>query len=114
MLTGQVNVIRRLSLSIYTPSGATDAAAEWNAAYRGRRVVHPGGAATEVDPQMYEQMNTELGALRERLRSVPVDDRETWARVARHTAGRASAEARLGSRQGSSRRLRCVRRVRRR
>ncbi|WP_218682767.1 hypothetical protein [Microbacterium sp. BF1] len=74
-------------MSIYTPSGATDAAAEWNAAYRGRRVVHPGREATEVDPQMYEQMNTELGALRERLRSVPVDDRETWARVAQHTAG---------------------------
>lgn len=70
-----------------TPAGATDAAAEWNAAYRGRRVVQPGREAAEVDPQMYEQMNAELGELRERLRSVPVDDRETWARVARHTAG---------------------------
>ena len=36
---------------------------------------------------MYERMNAELGELRERLRGVPVDDRETWARVARHTAG---------------------------
>lgn len=70
-----------------TPAGATDAAAEWNAAYRGRRVVQPGREAAEVDPQLFEQMNAELGALREQLRQVPIEDRETWARVARHTAG---------------------------
>lgn len=70
-----------------TPQGATDAAAEWNAAYRGKRVVSPGREASEIDPQMYERMNTELGQLRDQLRTVPLEDRDTWSRVARDTAG---------------------------
>ncbi len=70
-----------------TPQGATDAAAEWNAAYRGKRIVLPGREATEIDPQLYERMNTELGQLRDQLRSVPLDDRDTWSRLARDTAG---------------------------
>lgn len=70
-----------------TPQGATDAAAEWNAAYRGKRIVSPGRETAEIDPQMYERMNSELGQLRDQLRSVPLDDRDTWSRVARDTAG---------------------------
>lgn len=70
-----------------TPQGATDAAAEWNAAYRGKRVVSPGRESLEIDPQMYERMNAELDHLRDQLSSVPLDDRDTWSRLARDTAG---------------------------
>lgn len=70
-----------------TPHGAMDAAAEWTAAGRGRRVVAPGREAHEPDPLLWERMGTELGALREHLRAVPAGDRDTWARVARDTAG---------------------------
>lgn len=70
-----------------SPVDSGAAAAEWNAAYRGRRVVNPGREVAEVDPKMFDQMSTQLGELREQLRNVPLDDRETWARVARHTAG---------------------------
>ncbi len=70
-----------------TPTGASDAAAEWNAAKRGRRVVAPGRESTTPDPEAWARQNDELRALVERLRSVPVEDRDTWATVARQTAG---------------------------
>lgn len=74
-----------------TPTGASDAAAEWNAAKRGRRVVAPGRETTTPDPEVWAQQNDELRALVERLRAVPVDDRDTWATVARQTAGALAA-----------------------
>lgn len=74
-----------------TPTGASDAAAEWNAAKRGRRVVAPGRETTEPDPQVWEQQNAELSALLDRLRSVDVNDRDTWATVARQTSGALAA-----------------------
>ncbi|WP_188757052.1 relaxase/mobilization nuclease domain-containing protein [Microbacterium lacticum] len=70
-----------------TPTGASDAAAEWNAAKRGRRVVAPGQEAHEPDPELWSRRNDELRELVDRMRSVPVDDRDTWATVARQTAG---------------------------
>ncbi|WP_298799528.1 relaxase/mobilization nuclease domain-containing protein [uncultured Pseudonocardia sp.] len=70
-----------------TPTGASDAAAEWNAAKRGRRVVAPGAETREPDPELWGRRNDELRQLVDRLRSVPVDDRDTWATVARQTAG---------------------------
>ena len=70
-----------------TPTGATDAAAEWAAAKRGRRVVAPGAEAQEPDPELWSRRNDELRELVDRMRSVPVDDRDTWATVARQTAG---------------------------
>lgn len=70
-----------------TPTGASDAAAEWNAAKRGRRVVAPGAEAREPDPELWGRRNDELRELVDRLRSVPVDDRDTWATVARQTSG---------------------------
>ena len=70
-----------------TPTGASDAAAEWNAAKRGRRVVSPGRESTEPDPDLWDRYTREVGELREKLRSVPLDDRETWQSVARETAG---------------------------
>lgn len=70
-----------------TPTGATAAAAEWTAAKRGRRVVAAGREANEPDPALWERYAREVGELREQLRQVPLDDRDTWARVARDTAG---------------------------
>lgn len=70
-----------------TPTGASDAAAEWNAAKRGRRVVAPGQEAHEPDPELWSRRSDELRELVDRMRSVPVDDKDTWATVARQTAG---------------------------
>ncbi|MFZ4843979.1 relaxase/mobilization nuclease domain-containing protein [Mycetocola saprophilus] len=70
-----------------TPQGATEAAAEWAAARRGHRIVSPGRETTTPSLQLYARMNDELGKLSEQLRSVPLDDHDTWARVARGTAG---------------------------
>ena len=74
-----------------TPSGASEAAAEWNAAKRGRRVVAPGRETAEPDPELGDRRNEELRALVDRLRGVDVDDRDTWATVARQTAGALAA-----------------------
>lgn len=70
-----------------TPTGASDAAAEWTAAKRNAWVVAPGRETSEPDPQEWKKCEGELEALRERLRSVPLDDRDTWQTVARETAG---------------------------
>lgn len=70
-----------------TPAGATDAAAEWNAAKRSRRVVAAGRETREPDPEQWQRYTDDVRALRERLRAVPLDDRDTWASVARQTAG---------------------------
>lgn len=74
-----------------TPAGASQAAAEWGAAQRGRRVVAPGRETREPDPLEWQQQNEELRALGERLRAVPLEDRDTWATVARQTAGALAA-----------------------
>lgn len=70
-----------------TPVGASEAAAEWNAAKRGRRVASPGREGSEPAPEQWIQCTREVGELREQLRAVPLDDRDTWQRVARETAG---------------------------
>lgn len=69
-----------------TPAGATDAAAEWQAAKRGRRPVAPGREMREPDPELWQRHTEEIGQLREQLRAIPVDDRDTWSTVARQTA----------------------------
>lgn len=74
-----------------TPTGASEAAAEWNAAKRGRRVVAPGREAAEPNPEQWTKTSAELSELVDRLRSVPVEDRDTWATVARQTAGALAA-----------------------
>jgi hypothetical protein len=74
-----------------TPTGATEAAAEWSAAKRGRRVVAPGRESSEPDPELWSRYTREVGELRDKLRSVPLDDRETWQRVARETSGALAA-----------------------
>lgn len=74
-----------------TPTGASEAAAEWNAAKRGRRVVAPGRETQEPNPEQWTRSSDELTALVDRLRSVPIEDRSTWATVARQTAGALAA-----------------------
>lgn len=74
-----------------TPQAATEAAAEWNAAKRGRRVVAPGReTATWTDEQTVRH-SQRLAEVVDRLRAVPVEDRDTWATVARQTAGALAA-----------------------
>ena len=70
-----------------TAVGAANAAAERNAAKRARRVVAPGREAHEPDPELWQRYTDDVRELRERLRSVPLDDRNTRATVARQTAG---------------------------
>lgn len=74
-----------------TPTGASQAAEEWNAAKRGRRVVAPGRETAEPDPELWERRNEDLRTLVDRLRSVDVDDHDTWATVARQTSGALAA-----------------------
>ena len=70
-----------------TAEGAMSAAAEWTAAKRGRRPVAPGREMREPDPALWREVGEDLERLREQLRSVPIEDRDTWARVARQTSG---------------------------
>lgn len=70
-----------------TAQGSTEAAAEWNAARRQRRPVAPGREVRDPDPAVWREVHQDLDQLREQLRTVPIEDRETWARVARQTSG---------------------------
>ena len=54
-------------------------------------MVAPGREASEPDPELWDKRNAELSQLVDRLRSIPVDDRDTWATVARQTAGALAA-----------------------
>ena len=70
-----------------TPSGASEAVAEWNAGRRGARPVRPGRETQEPAPELWQEYGQGIAALREQLRQVPVSDRATWAHVAHETAG---------------------------
>ncbi|WP_239078660.1 relaxase/mobilization nuclease domain-containing protein [Cellulomonas marina] len=77
-----------------TPQNANAAVAEWTAGRRGRRPVAPGREAREGDPKVWRQHAEQLAALNERLRAVPLEDTDTWARVARQTSGAFAAWSR--------------------
>ncbi|MFB0833415.1 hypothetical protein ACX8Z9_03235 [Arthrobacter halodurans] len=70
-----------------TPTGASDAAAEWTAAKRHRRAVNPGRETRQPAPELWEQYGKDLDRLAARLRSIDPVDRDTWTQVARRTAG---------------------------
>jgi hypothetical protein len=73
--------------SVETAQASVD---EWKATAKnpsGYRPVAPGREEHEASPEMWKQYAEEIGELRTQLRSVPIDDRATWAHVARETAG---------------------------
>lgn len=73
------------------PFKASEAAAEWNAAYRGRRPAAPGRETSEPTPQLWAQHAVELDRIRRELAAIPTSDRDTWPVIARQTAGVLSA-----------------------
>lgn len=74
-----------------TPTGATEAAAEWQAARRGRRVVAPGREVTAVTQEQFDAQAQQLGAIIDQLRAAPLDDRELWVQTARQASGTLAA-----------------------
>lgn len=74
-----------------TPTAASDAAAEWRAAKRGRRVVAPGREVQDVQPGQWNRQSDRVATMVEQLRAVPIEDRSTWATVARQTSGALAA-----------------------
>lgn len=73
------------------PTTASAAVEEWRAAWRGKRPVAPGRETAEPTPGLWQEHTDQLAALREQLRAVPLDDTETWPRLARQTAGTLAA-----------------------
>lgn len=73
---------------------STAANAEWAAAMRGRRVVSVGREASTPSPADWQRSASDLEQLVQKLRAVPVDDRETWVQVARETSGALAAWSR--------------------
>lgn len=72
------------------PETATAAVQEWRATAKNPwcyEPVAPGREMTQPSPELWDRYTRELGALRERLRSVPVSDRDSWARAAREASG---------------------------
>lgn len=74
-----------------TPDEAAEAVAEWTAAKRGRPVVAPGRELVTPGPELWDAVTDEVGRMRDWLRTVPVDDRATWARVAGEVSGALAA-----------------------
>lgn len=71
-----------------SPTKATEAAAEWKAAWRGETPVTRGGRErADVDPAMWKTYEAEMKDLREQLKGVADADHSTWARVAHETSG---------------------------
>lgn len=68
------------------PATAT-AAAEWNAAYRNRRIATAGRESVEPTPEVTGRMAEQLAALSRELRRIPLTDHAAWARTARETSG---------------------------
>lgn len=70
-----------------TLESSSAAIAEWRAAAEGQPVVAPGREALEPNPELWAKYTEDIKTLREQMRAVPVDDRATWAIVAKESAG---------------------------
>jgi len=70
-----------------SPTDATAAVEEWNAAKRDRRPVSPGREGNEVNPELWAECNSAIKQLRDRMRAVSADDTEAWTQLARETSG---------------------------
>ena len=69
------------------PAKAIEAAAEWNAAYRNRRIVAPGRETVEPAPEATARLARQLASVSRELRSIPLEDHAAWARTAREMSG---------------------------
>lgn len=72
-----------------TPTGATETAAEWQATWRNPikyKPVQPGREQHAPAPELWQQVSTVVQAPREQSRSIPKDDRATWAIVSKETS----------------------------
>lgn len=69
------------------PTSAQEAADEWMAAKRHKRIAHPDLDPVMDDPALGKQMAQELAQAHSALSSVDPMDRQTWAHVARETSG---------------------------
>lgn len=70
-----------------TPTGASEAAAEWSAAKRGRRPVARGREASDVDGETWRRCREELRVAHERLSTIDPGDVHAWGQAARETSG---------------------------
>jgi hypothetical protein len=71
-----------------TPQGATEAAAEWNAAARNKRKVHKTGPERSTpSAEVWVEYTRNATALADELRKIPRDDHATWAKAAREVSG---------------------------
>lgn len=82
-----------------TPEHAQEAAEEWWAAKRHRRIVHPepgrrlpgaaagAGTGTARDAQTARRLALELAAARRAMSGIAADDHQSWAHLARESAG---------------------------
>lgn len=73
--------------SVHAAQGAVD---EWKATAKNPwqyRAASPGREESAPDPQLWKQYTAEMKQLRAQMREVPIDDRASWAHLARDTAG---------------------------
>lgn len=74
-----------------TPQAATAAAAEWSAAMRGKPPVARGREMAEPSAEEWKATNKRLDEMVDLVRTIPVDQRAGWSRIAGETAGALSA-----------------------
>ncbi|MFI7482482.1 relaxase/mobilization nuclease domain-containing protein [Kocuria sp. M1R5S2] len=70
-----------------TPNSAQEAAEEWMAAKRHRRIVHPDAPGAVLDEVTARRLAGELKEVRRRLVSIAPDDHQSWAHAAREASG---------------------------
>ncbi|WP_175637506.1 relaxase/mobilization nuclease domain-containing protein [Sinomonas mesophila] len=70
-----------------TPETMAAALSEWQAAADGKRISAQGREAHEPTAEEWAKHTAEVGALYERMKTIPLDDDALWAQIARETAG---------------------------
>lgn len=70
-----------------TPAGAQEAAEEWAAAKRHRRIVHPDAPGVALDEVTARRLAAELKEVRRALTGIAADDHQGWSHAAREASG---------------------------
>ncbi|MGW4859634.1 hypothetical protein [Kocuria palustris] len=70
-----------------TPHSAQEAAEEWMAAKRHRRIIHPDPPGATLDEEIARRLAGELKEVRRRLVKIAPDDHQSWAQAAREASG---------------------------